>query len=218
MNRQETGAAVSSRLSHTQGVTKVPVSDLDIFVLRDFLSADDCNALIALIDATRKPSQLFANNPDPDFRTSETSLLGPQEPIVRAVEAKLENLIGIAAKYGEYIQGQRYATGQQFKPHHDFLRTGEAYWAEQSNRGGQRTWTAMIFLNAPEGGGETYFPRVDLTIPPRRGSLIAWNNLDAEGEPNPATLHQGKKVTAGLKYIVTKWYRERPWGPPARVS
>ena len=36
--------------------------------------------------------------------------------------------------------------------------------------------------------------------------------MDAIGEPNHFSLHQGMPVTAGTKYIITKWYRERPWG------
>ena len=29
---------------------------------------------------------------------------------------------------------------------------------------------------------------------------------------NPATLHHGMKVRKGTKYVITQWYRERPWG------
>ncbi|HEX7694798.1 MAG TPA: oxygenase, partial [Sphingomonas sp.] len=33
-----------------------------------------------------------------------------------------------------------------------------------------------------------------------------------DGSPNPSTIHQGMKVRAGTKYVITKWFRERPWG------
>ena len=45
---------------------------------------------------------------------------------------------------------------------------------------------------------------------PAIGKLLAWNNLLADGTPNPATLHQGMKVRRGTKYVLTKWFRERP--------
>ena len=48
---------------------------------------------------------------------------------------------------------------------------------------------------------------------PSAGNLLAWNNLDAIGEPNFHSIHQGMPVTAGVKYIITKWHRERPWLP-----
>jgi prolyl 4-hydroxylase len=31
-------------------------------------------------------------------------------------------------------------------------------------------------------------------------------------------LHQGLPVEAGLKYIITKWYRERPWDNDGAAS
>jgi prolyl 4-hydroxylase len=42
--------------------------------------------------------------------------------------------------------------------------------------------------------------------------LVLWNNMDEIGAPNEQTLHEGVPVTAGTKYIVTKWFRERFWG------
>ena len=63
--------------------------------------------------------------------------------------------------------------------------------------GGQRTWTAMVFLNTPDGGGQTNFPEAGIKVSPVTGNLLAWNNLDALGEPNRKSLHQGMPVTAG---------------------
>jgi prolyl 4-hydroxylase len=216
MYRADIGVRVREKLAATLGVNKAPLNNIDMFVLRDFLDKAECEALIQMIEKDCKPSQLLSsNNPDANFRTSETCLLDRGNQVVQGVESKLTALLGIEPQHGEALQGQRYAVGQQFKPHHDYLRTTEAYWAKQEKIGGQRTWTAMVFLNVPENGGETYFPAVDLKIPPRAGLLLTWNNLNAEGEPNTNTLHQGTPVLAGVKYIITKWYRERPWGVSA---
>ena len=68
-----------------------------------------------------------------------------------------------------------------------------------------------VYLNTPGAGGATRFKTIDRTIPPERGKLLCWNNLLPDGRPNGATLHQGMKVRRGVKYIITKWYRERPW-------
>jgi prolyl 4-hydroxylase len=214
MDGAGTGRWVRERLMAHPGVQRVPLRAVDVFVLRDFIDADARAALTALIDADSKPSRLFADNPDPAFRTSRTCNLDPADPVVHATETRFTDLLGIDPAHGERLQGQRYDAGQEFKPHHDYLRTTEAYWARQQAVGGQRTWTCMVYLDAPEAGGATRFPLVDLTIPPRPGTLVAWNNLDENGEPNPATLHQGMPVLAGVKHIVTKWHRERPWGPP----
>ena len=51
------------------------------------------------------------------------------------------------------------------------------------------------------------------TEPPRAGTVLMWNNMDATGAPNRDTLHAALPVTKGVKYIVTRWYRERRWEP-----
>ena len=205
------GAWVSRRLDRHPAVSRIPAIGLDIFVARDFLDADECAGLIRLIDAQRVPSQLLVASADPEFRTSESCNMDPHHPLVKQVEDKINGLIGIDPVQAETIQGQRYAVGQQFKTHHDFFHTDEPYWPEMERCGGQRTWTAMVFLNAPDGGGHTAFEQAGIRVAPRPGNLIAWNNLNAAGKPNLASMHRGCPVTAGVKYIITKWYRERPW-------
>jgi prolyl 4-hydroxylase len=214
--RIQIGTFVRDRLLKTPNAFKLPAQGLDIFVVRDFLTPKECTEVIELIDKDRVPSGLLAPSADPEFRTSESCNLRLEDRANQMVEAKINRLTGIDPTHGETIQGQRYAVGQQFKPHHDFFYKTEKYWAEMEKQGGQRTWTAMIFLNEPEAGGQTAFPELDLKITPRAGNLLAWNNMDVVGEPNHFTLHQGMPVIAGLKYIVTKWYRERPWGAPVK--
>jgi prolyl 4-hydroxylase len=219
--RAEIGRTVRNRLARTPNALKIPAMGLDLFVVREFLSAKECEQVIALIDKDRVPSGLLAPSADPEFRTSESCNLRLSDPVNLKVQAKIDTLMGIDPRHGETIQGQRYAAGQQFKEHHDFFYTSEPYWPEQEKVGGQRTWTAMIFLNEPEAGGQTWFTKANVRVTPRRGNLLAWNNLDEYGQPNPWSLHTGTPVGAGVKYIITKWYRERPWGvqpgapPPA---
>ncbi|MEG8052258.1 2OG-Fe(II) oxygenase [Sphingomonas aerolata] len=171
-----------------------------------------CATLIALIDADRVPSPVVADDPRPAYRTSETCYLYAGPDAVTAVETRLDALTGLEPRYGEALQGQRYAVGQEFKPHHDFFDTGQLYWQDQVAVGGQRTWSAMTFLNEPEAGGRTNFPTADVIIAPKAGNLVIWNNMDDYGAPNPGSVHQGMPVEQGVKYVLTKWYRERPWG------
>lgn len=205
------GVEVKERLTRREGAFKIPSHDLDIFIVREFLDRADCAALIAAIDANRIPSKLLAPSADPEFRTSESCNLDPNARLVRKIEAKITGLLGIDPRRGETIQGQRYAPGQRFKLHPDFFDPSQPYWEEMNACGGQRTWTAMIFLNEPEGGGETAFPKADIKVTPRTGNMLVWNNLNIIGEPNQFSLHEGMPVTAGTKYIITKWHRERPW-------
>jgi prolyl 4-hydroxylase len=206
------GAYVNARLQVNPRAFRIPCNDLlDIYIVRDFLDERDCREMIALIDADNEPSKLLSYNGDDEFRTSHSCNVDPQNETVKRVEGKITSLMGIDVAHGETIQGQRYRVGQQFKPHFDFFHRGEAYWDEMMRSGGQRTWTAMVFLNDVEGGGETNFNKAAAKVTPRRGNLLCWNNMDGIGQPNTYAMHQGCPVTAGTKYIITKWYRERPW-------
>jgi prolyl 4-hydroxylase len=211
--RARIGAWVKARLLRNPKALKVDCEGLDLFVVRDVMSPAACTALMHVIDTDLIPSGLMLPHPDPDFRTSQSCNLMPTEPRVVALEKKLDEVMGIQPEHGETVQGQRYAAGQQFKPHWDFFHVSEAYWPDMVRAGGQRTWTAMLFLNEPEAGGHTIFTQADVSIRPRTGNLLVWNNLTPEGEVNERSMHTGSPVAAGVKYVITKWYRERPWTP-----
>ena len=190
---------------------KVPNPKLDLFVLRGFLDSETCLALIERIDERRRPSEIADDIGVAGFRTSETCDLDSSDPLVAEVDRKLTGLLGIPASYGEPIQGQRYAPGQEFKPHLDWFAPGSAAWQREKAFGGQRAVTAMVYLNTVGEGGETDFPELDIAISPGAGTLIVWNNADESGQLNPRTIHAGNPVIRGTKYIVTRWYRTQPW-------
>lgn len=190
------------------GVQRVPNHKLDLFVMRDFLDAKQCAALCDRIDARRRPSEISDDLGYEAFRTSETCDLDAADPLVVEVDRKLCDLLGIDPACSEPIQGQRYARGQEFKPHTDTFNPGGADFFVHCAAQGQRTWTAMLYLNQPEDGGATRFKAIGKTVQPEIGKLLAWNNLLPDGRPNDATLHQGMKVRRGTKYIITKWFRE----------
>ena len=190
----------------------MPNPQLELFIARGFLDAPACAALIALIDARRRPSTIADDRgQDAYFRTSETCDLESADPAVAEVDRRIGALLGLPLAASEPIQGQRYAPGQEFKPHTDTFEPAGADYFTHCAASGNRTWTAMIYLNEPEDGGATRFKAIGKTIQPEAGKLLAWNNLLADGRPNPATLHQGMKVRKGAKYILTKWFRERPF-------
>lgn len=203
--------AITAHLAGQPGVQRVPSPKLTLFVRRAFLDADACAALRAAVDATRRPSTVSDFNGDRSFRTSETGDLDPRDPLTIALDAKIAAFTGLDPAHGEPIQGQRYAVGQEFKPHTDYFEPLGVDFDRQCRIAGNRTWTVMVYLNAPEAGGATRFKAIDKIIQPETGKLLAWNNRRPDGSPNPATLHHGMKVRAGTKYVITKWFRERPW-------
>lgn len=203
--------SVAERLKAAPGAQRVPTPKLDLFIVRRFLDEATCSALMQRIDLQRRPSEIADDAGIANFRTSETCDLDPDDPVVALVDRRIAQLLGIALEQGEPLQGQRYAPGQEFRPHTDTFEPGGADYFLHCADSGQRTWTAMVYLNAPDDGGATRFKAINKTVQPEPGKLLAWNNLLPNGEPNPATLHQGMKVRKGTKYVLTKWFRERRW-------
>lgn len=203
---------VNAKLQATPGAQKLPATGLDMYVVPGFMNEADRKELVRRCDMTLQPSSVLGDASDPDYRTSRSGNLDARDPFTVSIDQRIAKLLGLDPKLGETIQGQRYDVGQQFKGHMDYFHATEAYWEQQRIIGGQRSWTAMVFLVEPEAGGATNFPDIDIKVEPRAGTLLTWNNMDANGEPNPLSRHQGMPVEAGTKYIITKWFRERPWG------
>lgn len=208
----ENGESSATKLLSTTGVQQVPNPKIELFQLRGFLSPELCAELVALIEANRRPSTIADANGDAYFRTSETCDLDPDNSSVRELEARLLALNGIDPAFGEPCQGQRYDVGQEFKPHTDYFAPGGEDYAKYCSIAGQRSWTFMIYLNEVEAGGATRFKAVGKTFQPETGKLVCWNNRRPDGSVNPNTLHHGMKVRKGIKYVITKWYREKEWG------
>ena len=206
------GESSAQHLLARKGMQRVPTSKLEMFILRNFLDKVECDALVERIEARRRPSTLANFNGDDDFRTSETCDLDHDDPVVAALNAKFVEVSGIDPAYGETMQGQRYEVGQEFKAHTDCFEPNSADWDKYCSVAGQRTWTFMIYLNTVPAGGATRFKALDKIVKPERGKLLAWNNRHADGSVNMASMHHGMKVRKGIKYVITRWYRERPWG------
>ncbi|WP_428969819.1 prolyl hydroxylase family protein [Sphingomonas sp. Xoc002] len=202
---------IIARLAATPGVQRLPSPKLTLFMKRDVLPPELCAALIARIDAVRRPSTIADANGDHAYRTSETGDLPADDPAVIDTERRIAMLTGLSGEYGEPIQGQRYAVGQEFKQHTDYFEPKGLDYHRYCALSGNRTWTVMLYLNTPDAGGATRFKVVDKMIQPEPGKMVAWSNRRADGSTNAATLHQAMKVRAGVKYVITKWYRELPW-------
>ena len=206
------GDHVRKRLDANPNAQKLPTDKAEIYAVSYFLKPAECQRFWMMIDATAKPSEAYETDYSSGFRTSYSGNVDPHDPFVKGISARFDTVLGLKAPLGESIQGQRYHPGQQFKPHQDYFHTTQDYWKNERKNGGQRSWTAMAFLNRVEKGGATEFPNLDLKIAPQPGVLLVWNNALPDGSPNEDTIHAGRPVEGGVKYVITKWYRTRKWG------
>ena len=181
-------------------------------VFANLLSDTECAALIdtarprlsrsLTVDTRTGGEELNAD------RTSQGMFFTRGEnALVQRVETRIARLLGWPVQNGEGLQVLRYGTGAQYKPHYDYFDPGKAGTAAILQRGGQRVATLIMYLHAPAQGGATVFPDIGLTVAPERGSAVFFSYQ--RPYPSSLSLHGGEPVTAGEKWIATKWLRQR---------
>ena len=177
----------------------------------NFLSHEECDKLIERIDESNTRSSVAGSGSDQSkydvSRTSSTSNLGKEELSV-LIQTRIAKELNIDLIRGEDLQGQKYEPGQYFRPHNDFFE-GDSY-TNHCLHSGNRTHTFMIYLNDDFEGGETNFPNLGTSVKPEKGKAVWWYDMK-DGELQRDTLHEGSDVISGSKYIVTSWWREKPW-------
>jgi len=182
-----------------------------IYTYDNLITQAEAEELIDKINPELAPSSV-ANRDEEDFRSpqrtsSTASLHYFRDPLYLAVDKRITDLIGLNPFLAEAMQSQKYEIGQFYKEHHDFFTPFSKEYETYCTWMGQRTWTAMLYLNDVEEGGETFFKHLKLSVKPKRGRLVAWNNLYSNGIPNLKTLHEAKPPISGPKYVITKWFR-----------
>ena len=103
-------------------------------------------------------------------RTSHSATLPSTDDVVRAVRERISFYCGYPEANIEPLQAVRYHPGEFYKPHHDYYNACETWQA------GNRHFTFLIYLNDVASGGETAFPRLNLTVTPYAFAALVFNN------------------------------------------
>lgn len=200
-----------------QGVRVAAVLDAPQIVLfENLLSADECRQMIALAEtrltrSTVVDDQLGEARPH-EHRTSAGAWFHRGEtPLLARIEARLAALLCWPVDHGEGLQVLRYGPGGEYRAHHDFFHPTLSGSQRHLQQGGQRVGTCILYLSEVEAGGGTRFPQLGYELRPIPGSALYFADVDAQGVEDHATLHAGLPVIEGVKYIATKWLRERPY-------
>ncbi len=128
--------------------------------------------------------------------------------IVALVRERISAMLRLPTIAMEPPQVFHYDTGQELRPHVDFLqREGR----DPAHYQGDRIATFLIYLNDDFEGGETWFPRVELKARPPKGGAVYFANVDPAGRPDPLTLHAGLPPTQGEKWLFSQWIHDRPF-------
>ena len=148
-------------------------------------------------------------------RTSTVSFVPNDDPIDNIINQKTFELTSIPVEQYEETSVIRYQLNQEYQHHHDYFVPQHPDWEKEMKNGGNRILSAIFILDGNCEGGETHFPFLDdLKIKPKTGRCIIYQNIwlmESVGKViakyNERSYHAGLPVTAGEKWIATKWIR-----------
>ncbi len=172
-------------------------------VYNEFFSADECAFIIRYAEAHALFARSQIELSDSQGQTSDTrtsysaSLKDRNEPVFQAIYERVAQVLQVNTNQIENLQCVRYGVDQQFKPHFDSGPTNH------------RLHTLLVYLNDDFRGGETFFPELNRSVQPKRGSALYFLNRDDYNSVVLYSAHAGLPITEGQKYACNIWVRNR---------
>ncbi|CAJ1334382.1 unnamed protein product, partial [Effrenium voratum] len=93
-------------------------------------------------------------------------------PSYLAVRERISDVIQVPSANFEEMQFLNYAIGEKYVEHHDMNNI-----SDNDHACGPRIYTFFLYLSDVEEGGETNFPRLNISVKPRKGSALLWPSV-----------------------------------------
>jgi len=197
----------------------VAIASPRVLVFGNLLSSDECEQLIELSRGKLGRSSVVnaetgQYDVHPHRTSSGTHFARGENELIARIERRIAELTQHPVEHGEPLQILHYQPGGEYKPHFDYFDPQQPGNEPVLRHGGQRVATLVMYLNDVAAGGSTVFPEVGLDVLPRRGNAVYFAYTTEQGQLDARSLHGGSPVSAGEKWIATKWFRQRPYGGP----
>lgn len=185
-----------------------------IVAFAGLLSADECIYValkgLPLLRPARIVDRAGESTVDP-MRTNETAKFGLLEAdvVLQSIDLRVAAALGHPVENGEGLALLRYQVGQEYLPHCDWIDPQREATRADLDRWGQRVATCVVYLNEGFEGGATAFPELGLEFRGGVGDAFVWDNVQPDGSVDPLTRHAGRPPTQGMKYLLSKWMRDR---------
>lgn len=177
--------------------------------LDNILSHEECDQLIELSRERLCPSRVV------DAATGEEKMVPGrtskgmyftinENQFISKIEKRIQELTNYPIENGEGLQVLNYSVGEEYKAHFDYFPPNKV----DKNKGGQRVGTLLFYLNDVEEGGETIFPKMGLSVVPKKGSAVYFHYANSQGQMDRLSVHSSIPVIKGEKWVATKWIRE----------
>ncbi len=204
-------------------IDKIPLRPY-IYKIPNTFTPEECNSIIEVAKPKLNRSTVISSKEKADdpkrneiskVRTSTNTFLSINDSdnelfkfTMSKLDAVVRTLTGLPSENKEELQVVHYDVGQFYEAHMDTFQKNTASFKEEcENRGGQRVYTVMVYLNNVEEGGETEFPKAGLKVKPEIGTVLFWHNM-VDGVPYLKSEHEAMPPIKGEKWACTYWIRE----------
>lgn len=172
-------------------------------VLPKVFTPEECDNIIKIAETRLEPSNMDTDfHIDKTIRDSETAWIDPAEnKVANKMVRKCVSYTDRKPVNSEQLQVLKYKEGGFYTPHQD------AFYDEPN----PRTVTAIIALNDDYEGGETEFPNLGKKFKLNKGDVLLFNNFTDWGYQTPKSLHGGRPVKSGEKWICNLWIHRYPY-------
>ncbi|MCM3570336.1 2OG-Fe(II) oxygenase [Neobacillus mesonae] len=170
-----------------------------IVILGNVLSDEECDTLIRMSKDRLQRSEIRGHEVH-ELRTSSSMFFEDSEnETITRIEKRISQIMNIPVEHEEGIQVLNYQKGQEYKAHFDFF----------SKTNNPRISTLVMYLSDVEDGGETYFPKLNLSVSPHKGMAVYFEYFYNDPALNKLTLHGSAPVIIGDKWAATQWMRRK---------
>jgi len=191
-----------------------------VFVIENLLSEAECDHILRLGRKIVRGSQVGQGSDafKSSSRSSSTGWLERSKTgILETISLRFADVLGLSADrlhsadLAEALQVVQYQHGQQYMPHHDFSDSSGTFY-------GQRFLTLLLYVEIPNNGGHTSFPKAmagrGLRIKPQhRGGAVLFYSMLPDGNGDDLSLHAGEVVNGNdEKWVCNLWV----WDPKMR--
>lgn len=193
-----------------------------IAVSRHFATREECAHLMHKVAASLLPADQYGKSGanDDSERENFNGLGRPigslqSDAVVRQMERRIAAMTNWSMSALEPCSIIRYQPGGEYRPHLDSFSLAqiERNRNERGDFGGQRIASFLLYLHVPEAGGETFFHYPELLVPGERGMGLLHYNAIPDGNPDVESLHSGRPVERGEKWLWRSTLREHSLYP-----
>jgi len=170
-------------------------------VVKNIITKEERNHIIDQARSKLQPSEISTEKEvDSSVRKSETAWLDLDDPVISRVVDRCLKFTDRPKENCENLQVVKYTPGGYYKPHFDSI-----------NDENPRLYTFLIALNDDYEKGETEFPNLKRKYKMKECDGLFFHNLDNYELSCSKSLHGGKPVESGEKWICNLWIRKYPY-------